>query len=70
MTKYKEKGETKEIPQSHACGVCGEQAVIRQGDGVFYCYKHHAQYCRGKSLETLKAEFEAERAMAAQAVKK
>ena len=64
MTKYKEKGVTKETPvqEPHDCAVgCGERSVIRQTDGHYYCFDHHMEYCRGKNLEKIKAEFGAKK---------
>jgi hypothetical protein len=70
MSEFKQKGATTQIPGSEVCGVCGEQSVIRQGDGNRYCYRHLTEYLKGKQFEQINAEFMAEKSMAAKEAKR
>ncbi len=48
----KEKGQEKQVPESHTCDVCGEKAVcIDSPDTLkdtnhWHCLKHHQDWCR------------------------
>lgn len=70
MSNYTEKGVEKEIPGTQTCDVCGNQSVIRRGDGHRYCYHHNARYNAGKSFEQIKAEYVAEKTIAEKEAKK